>query len=482
MHCGSLAPAWLPVLLLLAACGERPAAGGPNVVVLMSDDQSSDTLGCAGHPWLQTPNLDRLAGEGVRFENAFVTTSVCSPARASFLTGLYVRGHGVQDNTSPLPADVTNVAELFGAAGWDTAYFGKWHMGEQVDRPGFAHSWSYLDQGAYTGSEFHVDGTSHGLAPEGFVDDITTSFAVRWLRKRHGRPFFAWIGFKAAHGPREPKPELAHLYEGVETPTPASVGALPPYPRPGELERLAQAAGVHRRKYVPDDDWAAGVEREIKDEGAFTEGSMLDYTRLIAGMDQNIGQLLAALDEIGLAENTIVVFVSDNGYLHGQHGSNGKRAAYEESLRVPFLLRWPAGVPAGQVRDELALNVDLAPTLLDLAGLPVPGSMQGRSLRGLLEGGETEWRKDFLSEYYRYGFWRHSYYAIPTYFAVRTERAKLVTYPGHPGWEEYFDLEHDPLEMHNLVGDPGSAAAVAALRERLGVLERELGPRLDPER
>ena len=472
--------------LLLGACGAgeetRPGPDTrPNVLVIVSDDQSSDALGCAGHPWLETPHLDRLAREGVRFENAFVTTSVCSPARASFLTGLWVRAHGVHDNMTPLAADLPNAASVLGAAGWDTAYFGKWHMGTQPDRPGFAHSWSYLDQGTYWKSEFHSDGTRFGRVPEGFVDDVTTQFAVRWLRQERDRPFLAWVGFKAAHGPREPKPELADLYAGQATPAPISVDALPPYPRPGEFQDLAKAAGIDPAEFVTPDDWASGLERVVKREGAFTGESMLDYTRLIAGLDQNVGRLLDTLDTLGLADNTIVVFVSDNGYLHGQHGSSGKRTAYDESLRVPFLVRWPASIEADRVRDELVLNVDLAPTLLDLAGVPVPASMQGRSLRPLLmDAGDegTPWRTEFLSEYYRHEFWRQAHFAIPTHFAVRTRQAKFVTYPGHPAWNELFDLERDPLELHNLAGADGVTPNTQDMRARLARLERELGPRL----
>jgi len=470
----------------------------PNVLVIMSDDQSSDTLSSAGHPWLETPNLDRIASEGVRFSNAFVTTSVCSPARASFLTGLWVRAHGVHDNLTPLPPDLPNAASVLAAAGWDTAYFGKWHMGTQLERPGFAHAWSYLDQGQYRMSEFHSDGTRFGRAPEGFVDDITTTFAVRWLKQERDRPFLAWVGFKAAHGPREPKAELADLFAGVTPPTPPSVDALPPYPRPGEFQELAAAAGIAPREFEPPDDWAAGFERPVKEQGAFTGESMLDYTRLIAGLDENVGRLLDTLDTLGLAENTIVVFVSDNGYLHGQHGSSGKRTAYDESLRVPFLLRWPAGIEAGQLPRELVLNVDLAPTLIDLAGVAVPASMQGRSVRSLVapESGEeaAAWRSAFVCEYYRHDAWLQAHYAIPTHFALRSERAKYVTYPGHPGWEEVFDLVRDPLEMQNLAARPetpqpsgGPAAAgpeEAApnprdLRAHLARLESELGPRLD---
>ena len=482
-------------LLALTACsGESsrdtseappPPGQGPNVLVLMSDDQSADMLGCAGHPWVQTPNLDRLAAGGVRFTEAFVTTSVCSPARASFLTGLWVRAHGVHDNLTPLSPDVPNVAAQFTAAGWDTAYFGKWHMGSQLERPGFTHAWSYLDQGAYHANEFHKDGTRLGRLAKGFVDDATTKFAISWIRQERDRPFFAWVGFKAAHGPRNPMADLGALYADIYPALPANLEALPPYPRPSEFEALAAEAGLEPRDFTPADDWATGVEREIKRVGAFTGESMRKYARLVTGLDRNVGQLLAALEQHGLADDTIVVFVSDNGYLHGNHGSTGKRASYDESLRVPFIVHVPGRTAAGSVRDELVLNVDLAPTLLDLAGLEIPDAMQGRSLKPLLEAAPGEalpWRTEFASEYYRHEFWAESHFAIPTQFALRGRDFKYVTYPGHPGWEQVFDLERDPLEMRNLAGEPGAGLDPSALADRLAELERALGPRLDPTR
>jgi len=474
----------LLLAILAAACGSRaddaPAASSraqaapdtrPNVLYVISDDQTYDTLGVAGHPLLETPNLDRIAASGVRFTNAFVTTSVCSPARASFLTGRYVRNHGVLDNSTSLPADLPTFASVLRDAGYATGYFGKWHMGTQGERPGFQRSLSYLGQGSYRNCPFHVNGTTEVLQENGFVDDLATKYAIEWMTEDRQRPFLACVGFKATHGPREPQRRYDELFADAEFPTPPNGEALPPWPRPRELDALADAAGVDPADLVPDDDWAANLERTV-DEGEATTGKgMRDYLRLIAGLDHEVGRLLDALEEHGLAENTIVVFVSDNGYLHGNHGSIGKRAAYEESMRVVMLVRDPRA-PAGLVRDELVLNVDVAPTLLELAGVPAPAGMDGRSLAPLIRGGQVDWRKDFLYEYFR-----HKRYPVPTMFAVRTETEKLVRYPAHPSWEELFDLRADPYETRNLAADPKHATDLRQLRARLEALEREVGPR-----
>ena len=461
---------WLAVLCPPPVQEAQPR---PNVLFLISDDQTYDTLGAAGHPLVDTPHLDSLAAAGVRFANAFVTTSVCSPARASFLTGRYARNHGVLDNSTPLSAELATFASVLRDGGYDTGYFGKWHMGTQGERPGFDRSVSYIGQGAYRNCPFHIDGTPELLREPGFVDDLATGYAIEWMSAERDRPFLAAVGFKATHGPREPQKRYDELFADAELPVPASGSALPPYPRSHEHGELAEAAGLDQAEYDPTADWAAGVERSTDTGDAFAGEGMRDYLRLVVGLDRNVGRLLRALEELGLAEHTIVVFVSDNGYMHGHHGSIGKRAAYEESMRVVTLLFDPRLPRGAQVRDELVLNIDLAPTLIELTGLEVPEGMDGRSLVPLLRGpAPDDWRTEFLYEYYR-----HKRYPVPTLFAVRTEGAKLVRYRDYPEWEELYDLARDPHELVNLAGDPEWAAERERLRSRLEALEASVGPR-----
>lgn len=473
---------WLALLCTLPvspACDAQAAQDSrPNVLFMISDDQTFDTFSAAGHPLLETPHIDSIAAAGVRFTNAFVTTSVCSPARASFLTGRYARNHGVLNNSKPLPADLPTFASVLRAGGYDTGYFGKWHMGTQGPRPGFGTSFSYIGQGLYHDCAFYVDGTFEKVRVPGFVDNAATDHAIEWMTGERDGPFLACVGFKATHGPREPQPIYDELFADADLATPASLGTPPPYPRPGELKRLAEAAGTEPRQYDAPADWAVAEQRKTPSAGnAFAGEGMREYLRLIVGLDQNVGRLLQALEDHGLAENTIVVFVSDNGYMHGHHGTIGKRAAYEESMRVITLVHDPRPeLPAGP-RDELVLNIDLAPTLIDLAGLEIPTSMDGRSLRPLLEGQALDgpgnaWRRDFLYEYYR-----NKRYPVPTLFALRTSTAKLVRYHDYPEWEELYDLERDPHELINLAADPAHRAERDRLRERLAELEHAIGPR-----
>ncbi len=426
----------------------------PNFVFVITDDQRWDALGVvqrergaqARFPWFQTPNLDRLAREGARFRNAFVTLSLCSPSRAAFLTGRYNHDNGIVNNHTPFPPSSVTHATLLRGAGYTTGYVGKWHMGNQRGkRPGFDYSASFIGQGRYVDCPFEVDGTPTDT--KGWVDDVSTDYALGFLRKNSTRPFSLIVGYKSSHGPWNPPPRLADRFAS-ETSRPAPnanspavyKGWTPPNrPNPAAAGQPPQARPEQRRN-------PAQTHR--------------NYFRTLAAVDENVGKLLAALDELGLAENTVVVFTSDNGFYLGEHGLGDKRSAYDESLRIPLLVRYPKLVRPGTLVDALALNIDLAPTFLDLAGVSVPKEMQGRSWRPLLEGktAPPDWRSAFFYEYF---FERP--FPIPTILAVRTERAKLIRYPGHDDWTELFDLRADPFEMKNLLHDP----AHVTLRQRM---------------
>ncbi len=449
----------VPAILLAClslACGGPPGEGArPSFIVVLSDDQRYDAVGVAQReqearvrfPRLETKSLDRLAAEGVRFRNAFAVSALCSPSRASFLTGLYGHAHGVLDNQTPLDSAPVTYASRLRAAGYRTGYVGKWHMGKQAERPGFDWSASYVGQGTYFDVEFEVEGSPQ--ATRGWVDDVTTDYAIEYLRRHRADPFLLVVGYKAPHSPREPSsvPERTRgRYRDVELTPPRNVEAPAPY------------------EAAPEDAQAPGTGQGVR-----------AYFELVSAMDDALGRLLDEIDALGIADRTVVIFAGDNGHLLGEHGMESKRSAYEGSIRIPLLVRWPGlGDGArGRVVDEPVLNIDLAPTLLDLAGVEAPAGLHGRSLRPLLLGERVAWRRAFLYEYFA-----EPRFMMPTQLALRDIDAKLVVYPGHPEWTELFDLASDPDELHNLAREPGSEARIGELRAALEREARAVG--LDP--
>jgi arylsulfatase A-like enzyme len=437
------------VALLLAPLAALHAAGAPaskgtrpNILFIYTDDQRWDAMGVVQKeqgdqgrfPWLRTPNMDRLAGEGIRFRNAFVVDSLCSPSRASFLTGQYGYLNGVTGNGENFPVTNITCASLLTKAGYATGYFGKWHMGEQSGkRPGFTTSASFIGHGRYMDCPFEVDGVKRPT--KGWVDTVTTDFALDFIRQNTNRPFFAMVGFKTPHDNREPRPEDRDAYESVLNTVPANANSLPPF-----------VTGKPPTKKVGSKVPISPYNRQ--------------YFQTINGADYNLGRLLDALDELGLTENTVVIYTTDNGYFMGEHTLGDKRFAYEDSLRIPLLLRYPKLGLKGKVVDETVLNIDFAPTALDFAGEPVHPRMQGRSWKPLLTGSATNWRKSFYYEY----FVDSTFPNIPPVQALRTETAKLIVYPGHEDWTEFYDLQKDPFETNNLVNLPASAHLIARLR------------------
>jgi arylsulfatase A-like enzyme len=452
-------PARRPILLLawlLLACSGGPHAR-PSFVVVLTDDHRYDALGAvqreqgarARFPWLATPSLDRLAAQGVRFRNAFAVSALCSPSRASFLSGRYGHAHGIRDNETPLGAELVTYASLLRAAGYTTGYVGKWHMGTQAERPGFDWWASYVGQGRYFDATFAVAGSAQET--RGWVDDVATDFAIEFLRRERAGPFLLVLGYKAPHGPRHSSslPERARgRYAEVPLVPPRSADALAPFAKP------------RTRKRPP------GTGRGTR-----------TYFELVSAMDDALGRLLDEIDALGLAERTVVIFAGDNGSLLGEHGMMSKRSAYEASMRIPLIVRWPGlGEGArGRTVDEPVLNVDVAPTILDLAGVEAPAGLHGRSLRPLLLGERVPWREAFLYQYFA-----EPGFETPTQLALRGRDAKLVVYAGHPEWTELFDLGSDPDELRNLAREPGSEARVAELRAELEREARALGFSAEP--
>lgn len=441
-------PALILFALLLSALASAASLYAterkPNFLFIYTDDHRWDAMGVvqrehgerARFPWFKSPGMDRLAAEGVRFRNAFVTLSLCAPSRAAFLTGRYNHLNGITNNNTPFPADAVTHASLLRAAGYKTAYIGKWHMGNQRgQRPGFDYSASYVAHGRYQDCPFEINGTS---APtKGWVDDVAADFAIEYMKQNKEQQFSIVLGFKSPHGPRGGNhlPErLRGLHDGQTTRLTPNCGVPAPWQKPdaktGELPRGLAENTVH-----------------------------LDYLRHISGVDENIIKLLGALDSLGLADDTVVVYASDNGYFLGEHCSGDKRALYDESLRIPLLVRYPRLFGKGITVDEMVLNVDLAPTFLDLAGVPVPPEMQGASWKEVAAGRKpAQWRQSFFAEYFK------ELGDVPTCYALRTTTHKLVKYPNRPEWTEVFDLAADPYEIKNLASD---AALTARLETEL---------------
>ncbi|MBM3860841.1 MAG: sulfatase [Verrucomicrobia bacterium] len=415
------------------------AVSRPNFLFIYTDDQRWDAMSCvqkeqgerARFPWFQTPNMDRLAAEGVRFRNAFVVNSLCAPSRASFLTGCYGHRNGIVNNHTPFPENNVTHATLLRAAGYATGYVGKWHMGSQSGkRPGFDYSASFTGQGKYFNCPVEINGVSKPT--EGWVDDVSTDFAIDFIRAHKDKPFSLVVGYKATHGPFTPPERAKDRFAGaVARPVP----------------NLASPA-IYK------------TELDSKHPGvANNPDKIRDYFRCISAADDNLGRLLGALDELELADNTVVIYASDNGYYLGEHGLGDKRSAYEESLRIPMLLRYPKLARKGRVIDQMVLNVDLAPTVLDLAGVAVPKEMHGRSWKPLLEGKAEDWRRAFF-----YCYFLERAYHTPMVTAVRTDSAKLIKYDGHDEWTELFDLKADPYELKNLVRDAAHKELLAQMQ------------------
>jgi arylsulfatase A-like enzyme len=405
----------------------------PNFIVVIADDQRWDAMGSvlkehgekARYPWFETPNMDRLAADGVRFCNAFITHSICSPGRAGFLSGQYTHANGVMNNHTPFPENTVTHATLLRDAGYKTAYFGKWHMGDQKARPGFQYVASFINQGIYQNCPFEINGT---VTPtQGWVDDVSTDFAIDWIKRNSTSPFSMVLGFKSPHNKRggDNLPErLRNLYEGKTTkPTP-------------NCETIA----VYMKPLVE-----AGKSLEV---AYSTNAVHLDYLRHIKGIDENLGRLLDTLEQLELSEDTVVVYTSDNGFFLGEHGLGDKRAMYEEGLRIPFIVRYPRLFPKGGLVDQMVINQDLAPTFLDLAGLPAHPGMHGRSLKELALGNKpADWRTSFLCYYQK------DLGPTPTCRGIRTEDAKLIVYKNNPEWTEVYDLKNDPYELNRLPAD-----------------------------
>lgn len=444
----------------------------PNVVFILTDDQRWDQLGCAGHPFLKTPHIDRLAEEGAYFENMFVTTSLCSPSRASFLSGLYANTHGVVNNFTDYPHDLASFPKQLQTDGYQTAYIGKWHMGEDDDtiRPGFDYWVTHKGQGDYFDTTFNVQTkTSQPKRSvfKGYYSTVVTDIAIDWLetQQESEKPFCLILGHKAPHTPFTPEPKYEHDYDNIPIGYPRSAFRLEGKPKWVE-QRLDTWHGIYGPIY--------GFRKNFPDRSA---SSVLDfdrfvqhYTACIRSIDDSVGRVYAALLTYGMLENTIVVFAGDNGMFLGEHGMSDKRAMHEPSIRVPQIVRYPKVIKPGTRVPQQVLNIDLAPSLLDLCGAPAIKNVHGVSWVPALNDPQAKLRDGW---YYEYNYEKQFPYT-PNVRGVRTDRWKYMRYPHGDGGKdrhmaELYDIKNDPGELNNLI-----STAKPELVQRLSRLLDEL--------
>jgi arylsulfatase A-like enzyme len=434
-------------------------AARPNVVMILIDDLRWDELGCAGHPYVKTPAVDRLAAEGWYFENAFTVAPLCSPSRASFLTARYPQRHGIVDNIdrSPLSHQLVTWPRLLHDAGYETAWVGKWHMGvDDSPRPGFDDWLSVKGQGRYENPPLNDNGRE--VQGRGYVTDIFTDRAVEFLKRPREKPFCLYLSHKAVH------PDLEQRADG------SIINALATNFVPAERHaKLYEGVSIPRRPNCDDTlEGKPALERKVDGlpplgkATATKDNEILGRQRMFAAVDEGIGRILETLDRTGRARETIVVFTSDHGYFYGEHGlSYERRLAYEETIRIPLIVRYPTLL--GKLRREPAavLSIDVGPTILDLCGAKYPEPVDGRSFAPLLRGETMPARYPFLIQ--------HSSDAVFArmrgmgYDALRGERYKLVRYRDLQGMNEFYDLEADPFELRNRIEDP----AVAEIRRQM---------------
>ena len=439
---------WFAVLVLTCGLVAR-AADRPNIVFILTDDQRWDCLSAAGHPFLKTPNIDRIANEGAYFNNSFVSIPLCSPSRACFLTGKYSHTNGVIANTAAM-APISHKLDTFYMhlhdAGYETAMIGKLHMGnDDSPRPGFDYWAVFKGQGRYIDCPLNINGTSTPI--KGYITEVLTDKTVDFIKKDHaGKPFALWLGHKAVHGPFVPDEKYEKAFANEELPV-----------RPNVQDDNAGKPALRRKvATMPADHPAYGVPEKL----------VRNQLRCLLSVDDSVGRILRALEEAGQLDNTLVVFASDNGYFWNEHHLGDKRAAYEESIRVPLVMRYPKLIKPGTKIDQMVLNIDLAPTVLELANAKPIDNAHGQSMVSLLKGDSASWRQSALFEY----FLEKPYPNIETWQGVRTADWKYIHYTDLQDMDELYDLKNDPYEMKNVIADPDHAKELETLKSELAKL------------
>ncbi len=445
----------------------------PNIIVIVVDDLRWDELGLAGHPYLETPHIDGLASEGAWFSNAFHAVPLCSPNRASIMTGQYPSRHGIIDNVARnrMSHRLQTFPQALQREGYQTAFFGKWHMGnDPTPRPGFDEWAAIPGQGRTMNPELYEDGRIHTV--DGYITDVLTDRAISIIEGDRDRPFFIYIGHKAIH------PDAIQLDDGsVDLSQPRAYMPAPRHRgryeesvftrRPNALSSHEELAGkpALRRALTNKNsaEMVAMFGMEELDPGS-SEETIRRRAEMMLAVDEGLGRIVAALEAQGILDETFILFTSDNGFFYGEHSlSLERRMPYEESIRTPMVVRFPMVADAGSQIDALVASVDIAPTVLEIAGVPIGDHIQGRSFVPLLRGNATDWRQSVLIEFYTYEN-PFPWLLDMDYRAIRTDRYKYIHWMQHPDEAELYDLVEDPYEMQNLIGDAGMAGVIRELR------------------
>lgn len=434
-----------------------------NIVFILSDDHRFDYMGFLNTiPWLQTPAMDRMTESGAYIRNAFVTTSLSSPSRASILTGLYSHMHKVVDNQSPLTEGLIFFPEYLRQAGYQTAFFGKWHMGNDTGapQPGFTHWEGIRGQGEYWNPRINTNGKWIEYGDSTYLTDLLTEHATQYIVRQceEQKPFLVYLSHKGVHDPFQAPKRYEGCYSDKEVPQPVSFQnpcyGITQVPNRDESGTPKSGSGYYGEAMKPDwvkqqreswhgVDYCYNGRRNWQDE-------VRKYCETIRSIDDSIAAVMECLEELGIADNTLVIYMGDNGFCWGEHGLIDKRQFYEESVRVPMLVSCPELISKGTVVEQMVQNIDIAPTILDYAGIEKPSQMVGSSFLPLLRGENAEWRDKIFYEYY----WEHEYPQTPTMHGVRTDRYKYIRYHGVWDTNEFYDLQNDPHELNNCISEP----------------------------
>ncbi|MHC4692774.1 MAG: sulfatase family protein [Planctomycetota bacterium] len=438
-----------------------------NIVFVLSDDHRYDFMGFMQEApaFLETPNMDRMSKKGAHLANAFVSTSLCSPSRASILTGQYMHHHRIVDNQRPEPEGTVFFPQYLQKAGYQTAFVGKWHMGHEHDdpRPGFDHWASFKGQGTYFDPTLNINGKRKKF--RGYTTDILTDQALTWLKdgRNTRKPFFLYLSFKAVHYPFQPAERHQGRYAKARVKRPETMANT-------ERNYQTQPHWVRERRYSIHGVDHMETGQYDNDPVPSFDDLYRQYCETVHGLDENLGRVLNYLDESGLSDSTLVIYMGDNGFALGEHGFYDKRDAFEESIRVPMLAYAPGMVRPGTKITQMVQNIDIAPTLLDAAGVRIPkaANMDGRSFLPLLRDESIPWRDHILYEYY----WEWNFPATPTVFAIRNQRYKYIFYHGVWDHDGFYDLQTDPHERHNLINVP-------AYQEQIEIMKKQLFDKLE---
>ncbi len=441
-----------------------PGVKPRNVIFILSDDHRYDAMSFMGHPLAKTPHMDAMAKEGVHLKNAFVTTSLCSPSRASILTGLYTFRHRVIDNQRLVPEGTIFFPQYLQQLGYNTGFIGKWHMGHASDepRPGFNYWVSFKGQGSYypPSETYTINVNGKRVPQDGYITPLLTRYAVDFLedQKDSDKPFMLYLSHKAVHGPFTPEPKYEDSLQNQPFKYPSSA-------------RKHEDNSENRPRWLLDqrNSWH-GMDFPLH-TGSSAEELLRSYCEALRSVDDSIGDVMNQLKKMGIYDETLVIYMGDNGYMFGEHGLIDKRVAYEPSSRVPMLMQCPDLIQGGGVVNEVVANIDIAPTIMEAMGVKKPAHMDGNSFLPLALGKEIPWRDYFFYVYY----WERNYPMTPTHFSLRGDQYKYISYYGLWDTDELFDIQADPNEEKNLIHDPKFAKVKREFETRLFEMMDELG-------